>query len=77
MIGLPLLALIVLQSPLQRKKREGYQSMNVNKFGSPEEVIDHINYVLSLIVQDQRKTVEGQLLNGYIEFHNKTCKKSD
>lgn len=47
--------------------------MNVNKFLDAEEVIEHVNFVLRLIQNDMKKSKSGQLLNGYIEFHNKTC----
>ncbi|EGR33844.1 PAS domain S-box family protein, partial [Ichthyophthirius multifiliis] len=52
---------------------ESNQNINVNKFQNPQEVIDHIFFIHQLIENDKRKSKSGQLLNGYIEFHNKTC----
>jgi len=37
------------------------------------KVIEHSNYVQKLIRENMRKTSTAHLLNGYIEFHNKTC----
>lgn len=38
-----------------------------------ESVVEHCKYVIRLIALDQNKSQKGNLLNGYIEFHNKTC----
>ena len=62
---------IIMWSPLKNTQTQGV--MNVNKFDSAQEVIEHTNYVQRLIIYDQNKATNGQLLNGYIEFHNKTC----
>jgi len=37
------------------------------------QVIEHSFYVQKMIKDDINKTSSGYLLNGYIEFHNKTC----
>ena len=62
---------IVIWQPLNNSQNLGV--MNVNKFESAQSVIEHTNYVQRLIIYDQNKMINGQLLNGYIEFHNKTC----
>ena len=38
-----------------------------------EQVILHAEYVLKLVNDDTKKISPGTILNGYIEFHNKTC----
>lgn len=45
----------------------------VNKFDSPVQLVNHAQEVLKLVELDKKRLPEGQLLNGYIEFHNQTC----
>jgi hypothetical protein len=62
---------IIIWQPL--KNSQAILAINVNKFDTAHSVIEHTNYVQRLIIADQKKGKTGQLLNGYIEFHNKTC----
>ncbi|EAS00830.2 PAS domain S-box protein (macronuclear) [Tetrahymena thermophila SB210] len=75
-IGLPLIIFTVFWIPLEKNRKDFTMNVNTNKFSSPEEVIEHANYVQKLIRNDMKKTSTSHLLNGYIEFHNKTCLNS-
>lgn len=45
----------------------------VNKFDNATQLVNHAHEVLKLVDMDRRRLPQGQLLNGYIEFHNQTC----
>lgn len=67
---LPLVFVIQL---ISKQKREESLMVDVNKFSNSVDLVDHANEVIKLIDYDKRKLPQGQLLNGYIEFHNQTC----
>lgn len=72
-IGIPLISFTVMWVPMERIRKDFTMNVNSYKFSSPEEVIEHSNYVQKLIKEDIKKGTTAHLLNGYIEFHNKTC----
>ncbi|EGR29625.1 PAS domain S-box family protein [Ichthyophthirius multifiliis] len=72
-IGLPLIMFIIFWIPIKQNQETFTMNVNINNFTSPQQVIQHANYVQKLIQNDISKTQTSHLLNGYIQFHNKTC----
>ncbi|CAD8150032.1 unnamed protein product [Paramecium pentaurelia] len=58
---------------LQQQKREQCLMIYVNKFDNPVQLVNHVHEVIKLVEYDKKRLPQGQLLNGYIEFHNQTC----
>lgn len=55
MFGLPFICLTILLMPLNNFSVKFTINVNINKFSSGNEVIEHVNFVLFLIKNDKLK----------------------
>ncbi|KAL4472233.1 hypothetical protein ABPG72_013866 [Tetrahymena utriculariae] len=69
-MSLPFLLLTAFHNQNNNQKN---LEVNLNKFNTPDQLINHIYAILSMINEDKKNSSKRYILNAYIEYHKTIC----